>query len=193
MMVFTALLGLVATSRALSPPTRLARALLGDPTKAPLRNAVRETLKEATWGLAPTAVVDATVDASFLLLAKRDLDKLDAATLKRRKNELRSEVSRRVAEAADTPLGDAIEAKLGGAVVDALFELVASSTELLSTPRERLIVLERKISDVKGELGLFRLAWHRVRKHTRAILVAGTAVAGLLWARAAGMGPRWIH
>ena len=99
----------------------------------------------------------------------------------------------RVAEAADTPLGDAIEAKLGGAVVDALFELVASSTELLSTPRERLIVLERKISDVKGELGLFRLAWHRVRKHARAILVAGTAVAGLLWARAAGMGPRWIH
>ncbi len=71
--------------------------------------------------------------------------------------------------------------------------LVASSTELLSTPRERLIVLERKISDVKGELGLFRLAWHRVRKHARAILVAGTAVAGLLWARAAGMGPRWIH
>ena len=60
--------------------------------------------------------------------------------------------------------------------------------------RERLIVLERKISDVKGELGLFRLAWHRVRKHARAILVAGTAVAGLLWARAAGMGPRWwIH
>ena len=50
-MVFTALLGLVATGRALSPPTRLARALLGDPTKAPLRNAVRETLKEATWGL----------------------------------------------------------------------------------------------------------------------------------------------
>ena len=70
---------------------------------------------------------------------------------------------------------------------------IASSTELLSTPRERLIVLERKISDVKGELGLFRLAWHRVRKHARAILVAGTAVAGLLWARAAGMGPRWIH
>ena len=45
MMVFTALLGLVATGRALSPPTRLARALLGDPTKAPLRNAVRETLR----------------------------------------------------------------------------------------------------------------------------------------------------
>ena len=62
-MVFTALLGLVVTGRALSPPTRLARALLGDPTKAPLRNAVRETLKEATWGLAPTAVVDAAVDA----------------------------------------------------------------------------------------------------------------------------------
>ena len=81
---------------------------------------------------------------------------------------------------------------LGGAVVDALFDQVTSSTELLSTPRERLIVLERRISDVKGELGLFRLAWHRVRKHARAIL-AGTAVAGLLWARAAGMGPRWIH
>ena len=46
---------------------------------------------------------------------------------------------------------------------------------------------------LKRELGLFRLAWHRVRKHARAILVAGTAVAGLLWARAAGMGPRWIH
>ena len=74
-----------------------------------------------------------------------------------------------------------------------LKKYLASSTELLSTPRERLIVLERKISDVKGELGLFRLAWHRVRKHARAILVAGTAVAGLLWARAAGMGPRWIH
>ena len=105
---------------------------------------------------------------SFLLLAKRGLDKLDAATLKRRKNELRSEVSRRVAEAADTPLGDAIEAKLGGAVVDALFELVASSTELLSTPRERLTVLESKVADVKRELGLFRLAWHRVRAHARA-------------------------
>ena len=187
------ILTLVVATRALSPTKRVARALFGDPTKAPLRNAVREKLRQATWSMAPTAVVDAAVDASFLLLAKRGLDKLDAATLKRRKNELRSEVSRRVAEAAETPLGDAIEAKLGGAVVDALFELVASSTELLSTPRERLIVLERKISDVKGELGLFRLAWHRVRKHARAILLAGATVAGLLWARAAGMGLRWIH
>ena len=79
------------------------------------------------------------------------------------------------------------------ALCDFTGDQVTSSTELLSTPRERLIVLERKISDVKGELGLFRLAWHRVRKHARAILVAGAAVAGLLWARAAGMGPRWIH
>ena len=76
--------------------------------------------------------------------------------------------------------------------MDALFDQVTSSTELLSTPR-RLIVLEQKITDVKLELGLIRLTWHRVRKHARAILVAGTAVAGLLWARAAGMGPRWIH
>jgi hypothetical protein len=77
-------------------------------------------------------------------------------------------------------------------VVDALFDQVTSSTELLSTPR-RLIVLEQKITDVKLELGLIRLTWHRVRAHARAILVAGATVAGLLWARAAGMGPRWIH
>ena len=70
---------------------------------------------------------------------------------------------------------------------------MTSSTELLSTPRERLIVLEGKVSDVKRELGLIRLTWHRVRKHARAILLAGATVAGLLWARAAGVGLRWIH
>ena len=187
------ILTLVVATRALSPTKRVARALFGDPTKAPLRNAVRQKLRDATWNMAPTAVVDAAVDASFELLAQNGLDKIDATALKKRKNELRSEVSRRVAAAADTPLGDDIEAKLGGAVVDALFDQVTSSTELLSTPRERLIVLEQKISDVKCELGLIRLTWHRVRKHARAILVAGTAAAGLLWARAAGMGPRWIH
>ena len=166
---------------------------LGNNTEAPLRNAVRQKLREASWNLAPTAVVDAAVDASFELLARKGLDKIDATALKKRKNELRSEVSRRVAAAADTPLGDDIEAKLGGAVVDALFDQVTSSTELLSTPRERLIVLEGKVSDVKRELGLIRLTWHRVRKHARAILLAGATVAGLLWARAAGVGLRWIH
>ena len=187
------ILTLIVATRALSPTKRVARALFGDPTKAPLRNAVREKLREATWNMAPTAVVDAAVDASFELLARKGLDKVDAAALKKRKNELRSEVSRRVAAAADTPLGDDIEAKLGGAVVDALFDQVTSSTELLSTPRERLIVLEGKVSDVKRELGLIRLTWHRVRKHARAILLAGATVAGLLWARAAGVGLRWIH
>ena len=54
-------------------------------------------------------------------------------------------------------------------------------------------VLEGKVSDVKRELGLIRLTWHRVRKHARAILLAGATVAGLLWARAAGVGLRWIH
>ena len=73
------------------------------------------------------------------------------------------------------------------------FAKVTSSTELLSTPRERLIVLEQKITDVKQELGLMRLTWHRVRKHARAILLAGATIAGLLWARAAGMSLRWIH
>ena len=188
------ILTLVVATRALSPTKRVARALFGDPTKAPLRNAVRQKLRDATWNMAPTAVVDAAVDASFELLARKGLDKIDATALKKRKNELRSEVSRRVAAAADTPLGDDIEAKLGGAVVDALFDQVTSSTELLSTPRERLIVLERKVDDVKCEMGLIRLTWHRVRAHARAILVAGVTVAGLLWARAAGMGPRWwIH
>ena len=71
MQIVLRILTLVVATRALSPPTRLARALLGDPTKAPLRNAVRESLKQATWNMAPTAVVDAAVDASFLLLAKR--------------------------------------------------------------------------------------------------------------------------
>ena len=55
------ILTLVVATRALSPTKRVARALFGDPTKAPLRNAVRAKLREATFNMAPTAVVDAAV------------------------------------------------------------------------------------------------------------------------------------
>ena len=120
------------------------------------------------------------------------LDKLllKPGELKKQRDSLRRDLAKRLAANIETPLGDELEEKLGGYAIDAVLDQALSNNEFLQSASERLGNLEKKLDEVKAEMGLLSLAGYRLKASmsNRAlkltlvfILVAGVAACGALF------------
>eukprot|EP00629_Pelagomonadales_sp_RCC1024_P009230 CAMPEP_0119260284 /NCGR_PEP_ID=MMETSP1329-20130426/746_1 /TAXON_ID=114041 /ORGANISM="Genus nov. species nov., Strain RCC1024" /LENGTH=212 /DNA_ID=CAMNT_0007259705 /DNA_START=209 /DNA_END=847 /DNA_ORIENTATION=- len=170
----------------LMPASRVSRFFLGDRSKAPLRALVKSKLEKSTFGFAPE-LVDIAVDAGFEQLEaaaqRRGLDAVESGALQKQRDAISRDVAKKVAATIETPLGDALEEKLAGAVVDALLDQVMENASFLRGPADRLAALEEDVADVKAEMGLVRLVGYRLRtnlfKVLPGLLVGVAVVAGL--------------
>mmetsp|Transcript_14649 Transcript_14649/g.43772 ORF Transcript_14649/g.43772 Transcript_14649/m.43772 type:complete len:269 (-) Transcript_14649:860-1666(-) len=125
----------------LMPASRVSRFFLGDRSKAPLRALVKSKLEKSTFGFAPE-LVDIAVDAGFEQLEaaaqRRGLDAVESGALQKQRDAISRDVAKKVAATIETPLGDALEEKLAGAVVDALLDQVMENASFLRGPADRL-------------------------------------------------------
>jgi hypothetical protein len=159
--------GAVALSRVRRPPrarlaaSALSRALLGDPSKAPLRSVLKTQLQRKTASLFPEEIAELALDQAFDLLPKLvpgGLDRLlQPGELQRRRNSLRDDLSSQLAKGLDTPLGDELEKKLGAMVVDLILDDLIANSDFLRSPEDRLAGLDAKVADTKAEMGLLRV------------------------------------
>lgn len=160
-------------------PPWLVRVVLGDKTKAPLRRTVKRQLAKSSAGMVPPEFLDFAVDEAFNMLdaggsvAPGGLEKLltKPGELQSRRESLRRDLAKRLAASIDTPLGDEVEERLGGMIVDALVDDALAKADFLVTPSQRLEDLEGRVADVKAEMGLLRLALHRLTRAARSKLV----------------------
>ena len=150
-------------------PSDLSRTLFGDPRKAPIRSVIKDQFSKKTIGLCPPDLIDPVLDEMFRLLEKSSassggLEKLllKPGELQKQRDSLKRDLSKRLAANVETPLGDALEEKLGSFAIDAVLDQALSNDFLLS-PADRLASLERKLIDVKLEMGLVSLAWFRLK------------------------------
>ena len=163
----------------------LSRTLFGDPCKAPIRSVIKDQLSKKTIGLCQPDLIDPLLDEMFSLLEKSSassggLEKLllRPGELQKQRDSLKRDLSKRLAANVDTPLGDALEEKLGGFAIDTVLDQ-ALSNEFLRSPADRLASLERKLVDVKLEMGLISLAWFRLKAKWKLPAVKG-AIAAML-------------
>ena len=171
----------------------LSRALFGDSRKAPIRSAIKEQFTKKTIGLCPPDLIDYVLNESFSLLEKMSassggLEKLllRPGELQKQRNSLRRDLSKRLAANVDTPLGNELEEKLGGFAIDAVLDQALSNNEFLLSPSDRLASLERKLTDVKLEMGLVSLALYRIKHTLRIPAVKLLTISLVVTAAAAG-------
>jgi len=152
----------------------LARGLLGDERRTPIRSSLKREVMKKTVGMIPEDAIDTAVAVTLQLVEEAvpgGLDKLlSPGELQKQKVKLQADLGKRLAASIDTPLGDAAEQKLGTLIVGALFDSLTTS-ELLSPADERMIILERKLADVKAEMGLLWLSRVRLARVLRSTVV----------------------
>ena len=132
------------------------RAWLGDETKAPLRSALKQQLERKTAGLVPEATADMALDMVFRLMPKvvpGGLDKLiQPGELQKRRDALRDDVARQLAASLETPLGDEMERRLGGMVVDLVIDELLANSDFLRSPevRPHMLFSARRASNLSN-------------------------------------------
>ena len=147
----------------------LSKLLLGDRSQAPVRQAIKEQLRRSSAGIVPEDLADLALDQAFGLLeayTPGGLEKLllEPGELQKKREPLRRDLSKRLAATIETPLGDELEERLGMMILDAVIDDALARADFLASPSKRLAELERKLSLVKAEMGVFRLGWYRLRQ-----------------------------
>lgn len=166
----------------------LAKVLLGDTSKSPIKASLRKQLKFPGAKLIPDDLIDAVIDQ---LLRTADaiipggFQKLltKPGLLQGQREQLRREWAKKLAQSINTGLGDEIERQLGEALIDAFISLLLEEADFLKPPAQRLNALEAKAADVKAEMGLLRLLALRVRQRRLvSLFILTCAVVCGLWA-----------